>query len=290
MKTTKETRVVLELELHEHMLAQTKKAGISNSKYIARLVAADMAKPIVLGVILRGMAVEKALLSCKTWWVARDYYYEKSTARKRVFWKDGWIWLVGKTANGSSKQAEQLIECTEVLFDGAKDDEYQLKHFTQAVANWNELKAAPDIELAGDDVFKWGSSFYESIGIGSDSRISYFCHRNETLAAIAEAKRALELENEAIAQEVITVPPMPTNEEVVITTELTSDSDNESLTKAELKARFGLDEKQYNDASSVGKAGWRAPDGQVWQMRGSKTNRSWTRASVEAVQLVLAIV
>lgn len=136
---------------------------------------------------LKGLAAQRAIELGKVHWL--DSGHPRFYSNEQVLWSEGWLWLIGKSANGSQKVIEKFTEYPEVLFDGAGTTSFKLTQYVDAKANWDELKQLDGIELVDRDFFDTGECFFVS---WRDWR-TFSNYKERAIEAIAEAREAIEL-------------------------------------------------------------------------------------------------
>ena len=271
------------------LAAEAKKAGIPKSKILLQLIDAAMSDHAKVNGTSDRMVGTKAMIallenSDRTKWLKED---------RQVLWFEGFIWFVGKTANGCQVQLDRWLEAPLTLFMGMS--EYRgtsAKDVKLALANWNELKALDGIELVDEYWFSDGEDFFNSIRGGC----GFEHHRLNAIKAIEKAKEALavtraalEVANEEMPVEVIEDASTPLNEVVV------------KLSAKEFRAKSGFDftvegNKKYGDVCVAGRnaEGYVADDHSKWTLEGVKNKAVWTKANPATRQVaeskVLSIV
>lgn len=285
-----EIRAVLTKELYDHASDKAKAVGMTKAKWIAWLISQDMGKTSVVDVDsdrIAGAEAERILFRSEV---------RCLSSGTRVTWFDGYLWTVGKSANGYQSVLSRLMEYPQVLAKGLMDLYRPIdnKDVGRSLDNWNELKALDGIELLGERWFRDGKDFFNSIPRDEGFRwhkekaIEAIKEAKEALEATAEATAALEVSHEEIAIEAPNVPLSPHIEQpvddmpLVEATQLTLLGMPEHLTSTEFRTKFGLlDDGSYSLAVIAGrKSGYIAEDGSKWGISGSKKNRVWTSCPV----------
>lgn len=277
-----EVRAVITQELFDHVTARAKAAGLSNAKWIAYLVRQDMTSPSIAEVNsdrIMGANAEQILFRSEVRWL---------TTGEKVTWFDGWLWLVGKSANGYQTVLSRLMDYPQVLFNRLVRVYRPVSkvEVIQALENWNELKALDGIELVGDRWLDDGRAFFR----GDQVYERFSCYKERVIKDIAEAKASLQEATAAVEPaneidiEVAKEASSPLNAVVAIDLELTSDE--VKLTAKEFRAKFGFvgneGNETYGAACNAGRtdAGYLADDGSRWVVGGTKSKAVWTRHPV----------
>jgi hypothetical protein len=260
------------------LTTEAKKVGVPKSKILLQLINAAMSDhKSVNGTsdTMVGMRAKVALMEnidrCK--WLKGD---------QQVLWMGGYIWFVGKTANGSQVRMDRWLEAPLVLFEGIED--YQRSSATDvklALANWHDLKGVEGIEYACPHWFECGETFFDRWSYDSGHK-DYNSYKKRVLKEIEEATAALEVANDAMVYEVLIDAVAPLNEQLE-----TVNLESQQLTGVEFRAKLGfvgveLQGTTYSKVCSAGKTtyGWLAPNGDRWLATGVGKDIVWTRHPV----------
>lgn len=257
------------------LASEAKKAGIPKSKILLQLIDAAMGDHAKVNGTSDRMVGTKAMIALlentdRTKWLNED---------RQVLWFEGFIWFVGKTANGCQVQLDRWLDAPLEILEGIAH--YRLtkaKDVKQALANWNELKAIEDVGLLGGRWFNDGEYFFDTHEY--DSRYKdYSKYKERTLERIAKAKAAIEQPNDEIAIEVVIDAPSPPVE----ATQLSFIDVPEQLTSTAFRDRFEFDSsdagnKAYGLVANAGRGadGWTAENGTKWFVSGTKKKAVWT--------------
>lgn len=222
-------------------------------------------------IISKNASTLKGLDADKLWLEGREVRLAKG---KTLVYKDGWLWQVVKTANGSQKVAQKYRECPEFLLD-EQDRKHHNQELTSALDSWELVKGLEYI-----DKIDWGREdrdrtlaealFY----IFPEYIMEEALTRIEKYKATLEATAVGEPTNEEIAIEVFNDAPTPLVEVVDKPTQLSSIE----LTRDEFRQRWGLEDNgKYSKALNDGRdQGYLTDDGSLWKVEGKSKTAVWT--------------
>ena len=214
-----------------------------------------------------------------------------------ILWFDGYVWLMGKTPNGSQNLVKKQFEYPEILFAAIGTRATPtFKQVKVALARYQEFWAIDGIhEVIA--LMKQYRAYSLSRFFNDDKYDGYPDMRNDALRLVSEHKEKLALEaiaeatavieptNEEIAIEVAEEPLCPYIEPIEPTTPLVT-----QLTSVEFRDRFGLlDDGSYSIAVQAGrKSGYKANDGSMWGISGNKKKAIWSLQLVRQLELAIA--
>lgn len=278
--TNKEIRAVLTPDLYDHVTAKAKAAGMTKAKWVAYLIKQNIENPSVASVDSDTITGSKAKVilvenSQKLRWLKEDY---------QILWFDGFIWFVGKTANGSQVQLDRWMEYPEALFDGVETARYRANsaaEVKEALGKWGKLHQLEGFELLQKDerslsmlsfwVWVWDLDELKDSAIKNIQKLAV------TVAPQEAPTEAILPSNDKTPVEVVGIASNPQNERRVL--------DKHQFTEM---MGWGLDSPEYSQASVVGRSvGVVDRDGITWKMSGSRKDRTWTEQVGKQLELTV---
>ena len=287
-----EIRAVLTKELYDHVSEKAKAMGMTKAKWIAWLVAQNMASPSVVNVDrIVGAGAELMMLGSESAWIL-----SASNERKQVVFNDGYLWIVTKTSNGSQKVLTKALACSEALFRVIAEKEHKLYSYSDiedAPKKLEKLMAMPYAQEYADVTYHSDKPII-TMSLASDSDFTYVVSgiksyakkQEEAKLALVEPTAAIEVAHTEIAIDEPNVPLSPYIEPVVDDTPLDG-----HLSSVEFQARFGftVPSREYDQALKLGRGdGYMAKDGSVWTVAGAKKKAIWSLQLVKQLELAIA--